>query len=61
MPFSPARWMTYSYSRCYGGRHVNTDYQAHAANDNDSYRDAWNKGRDSYKRQHANAIFNVGH
>ena len=61
MPLSAARWMTYSYSRCYGGRDVNTEYQAHVANDNVSYRNAWNKRRDSDKRQHAKAIFNAGH
>jgi hypothetical protein len=53
--------MTYSYGRYYGGRRVNTDYQAHVANDNDSYGNAWNKRWDSYKRQHTNAIFDVGH
>jgi len=49
------------HSRYYSGCHVNTDYHAHVANNNDSRRSTGNKGWDSYKRQHANTIFNVGY
>ena len=53
--------MTYSYSRYYSGCQVNTDYHAHVADDNDSRRNTGYKRWDSYKGQHANAIFDVGY